>query len=160
MPSTYYVCDSTCHTFVVGYAPKDTQSVGKKHAFWTTLERVVKEVPEHEQLFVLLVEGGSWGVRSARFVVPPAEILSTTMVSNSFHFLPIMGLHYPVKYFVRFLVPPPKTQFRIRSTGEAKNVLTTFSRDNETENSCAMLLCTPNRHSCLSRTTTLSKHMM
>ena len=40
-------------TFVVGYAPTDTQSVGKKNAFWTALERVVKEVPEHEQLFVL-----------------------------------------------------------------------------------------------------------
>ena len=32
-------------TFVVGYGPTDTQSVGKKHAFWTALERVVKEVP-------------------------------------------------------------------------------------------------------------------
>ena len=41
-------------TFVVGYAPTDTQSVGEKHAFWTALERVVKEVPEHEQLFVLM----------------------------------------------------------------------------------------------------------
>ena len=41
-------------TFVVGYAPTDTQSVGKKNAFWTALERVVKEVPGHEQLFVLM----------------------------------------------------------------------------------------------------------
>ena len=41
-------------TFVVGYAPKDTQSNRKKNAFWTALERVVKEVPEHEQLFVLM----------------------------------------------------------------------------------------------------------
>ena len=39
-------------TFVVGYAPTNTQSVGEKDAFWTVLERVVKEVPEHEQLFV------------------------------------------------------------------------------------------------------------
>ena len=39
-------------TFVVGYAPTDTQSVGKKNAFCTVLERVVKEVLEHEQLFV------------------------------------------------------------------------------------------------------------
>ena len=37
-------------TFVVGYAPTDTQSLRKKNAFWTALERVVKEVPEHEQL--------------------------------------------------------------------------------------------------------------
>ena len=41
-------------TFVVGYVPTDTQSVEKKHAFWTALERVAKEVPEHEQLFALM----------------------------------------------------------------------------------------------------------
>ena len=41
-------------TFVVGYAPRDTQSVGKKNAVWTVLGRVVKEVPEHEQLFVVM----------------------------------------------------------------------------------------------------------
>ena len=41
-------------TFVVGYAPTDTQSVGKKNAFWTALERVVKEVLGHEQFFVLM----------------------------------------------------------------------------------------------------------
>ncbi|CAN0467775.1 unnamed protein product, partial [Ascophyllum nodosum] len=29
--------------FVVGYAPTDTQSVGKNNASWTILERVVKE---------------------------------------------------------------------------------------------------------------------
>ena len=41
-------------TFVAGYAPTDTQSIGKNHACRTILERVVKEVPEHEQLFVLM----------------------------------------------------------------------------------------------------------
>ena len=41
-------------TFVVEYAPTDTQSVGKNNAFWTALKKVVKEVPEHEQLFVLM----------------------------------------------------------------------------------------------------------
>ena len=45
--------------FVVGYAPTDTQSVRKKHAFWTDLERVVKEVPEYEQLYVLTDANGS-----------------------------------------------------------------------------------------------------
>ena len=38
-------------TFVVG--PTGTQSVEKKNAFWTALERVVKEVPEHEQFFCI-----------------------------------------------------------------------------------------------------------
>ena len=37
------------------YAPTDTQSSClEKHAFWTTLDRVEKEVLEHEQLFVLM----------------------------------------------------------------------------------------------------------
>ena len=50
-------------TFVVAYAPTDTQSVGKKHIFWTALERVVKEVPEHEQLFVLMDANARTGRR-------------------------------------------------------------------------------------------------
>ena len=39
--------------FVVGYAPTDTQSDGEKQALWIALERVVKEVSGHEQLFAL-----------------------------------------------------------------------------------------------------------
>ena len=50
-------------TFVVGYAPTDTQSVGKKNAFWTALERVVREVPENEQLFVLMDANARTGRR-------------------------------------------------------------------------------------------------
>ena len=41
-------------TFVVGYAPTETQNANNKHAFWTSLDRVVEEVPKHEQLFVLM----------------------------------------------------------------------------------------------------------
>ena len=41
-------------TFVVGYAPTDTQGA---------LERVVKEVPEHEQLFVLMDANARTGRR-------------------------------------------------------------------------------------------------
>ena len=50
-------------TFVVGYAPTDPQSLRKKNAFWTALERVVKEVPEHEQLFVLMDANARTGRR-------------------------------------------------------------------------------------------------
>ena len=50
-------------TFVVGYAPTDTQSLRKKNAFWTALERVVKEVPDHEQLFVLMDANARTGRR-------------------------------------------------------------------------------------------------
>ncbi|CAN0397335.1 unnamed protein product [Ascophyllum nodosum] len=46
-------------TFVVGYAPTDTQFVGKNNAFWTALEGVVKEVPEHEQLLFVLMDANA-----------------------------------------------------------------------------------------------------
>ena len=38
----------------MAYAPTETQNASDKHAFWTTLDRPVKEVPRHEQLFVLM----------------------------------------------------------------------------------------------------------
>ena len=41
-------------TFVVGYAPTETQNANDKHAFWTSLDRVVEKLPKHEQLFVLM----------------------------------------------------------------------------------------------------------
>ena len=50
-------------TFVVGYAPTETQNANNKHAFWTSLDRVVKEVPKHEQLFVLMDANARTGRR-------------------------------------------------------------------------------------------------
>ena len=50
-------------TFAVGYAPTDTQSLRKNNAFWTALERLVKEVPGHEQLFVLMDANARTGRR-------------------------------------------------------------------------------------------------
>ena len=41
-------------TFFVAHAPTQIQNASNKHAFWTTLDRAVKEVPSHEQLFVLM----------------------------------------------------------------------------------------------------------
>ena len=41
-------------TFFVVYAPTETHNASNKHAFWTTLDSVVEEVPRHEQLFVLM----------------------------------------------------------------------------------------------------------
>ena len=41
-------------TFSVAYAPTEIHNASNKHAFWTTLNRAVKEVPTHEQLFVLM----------------------------------------------------------------------------------------------------------
>ena len=50
--------------FVVAYyAPTETQNANKKHAFWTSLDRVVEEVPKHEQLFVLMDANARTGRR-------------------------------------------------------------------------------------------------
>ena len=50
-------------TFVVAYAPTETQNANKKHAFWTSLDRVVDEIPKHEQLFVLMDANARTGKR-------------------------------------------------------------------------------------------------
>ena len=49
--------------FVVAYAPTETQNANDKHAFWTSLDRVVEEVPKHEQLFVLMDANACTGKR-------------------------------------------------------------------------------------------------
>ena len=73
-------------TFVVAYAPTKTQNASNKHAFWTSLDRAVKEVPEHEQLFVLMDANARTGRRekgqvgstdSKILCVPTAEVSST-----------------------------------------------------------------------------------
>ena len=50
-------------TFVVGYAPTETQNANNKHEFWTSLDRVVEGVPKHEQLFVLMDANARTGRR-------------------------------------------------------------------------------------------------
>ena len=65
----------------------------------------MKEVLEHEQLFVLMDANARTGrrgrrrleselrVRNVKFSAPTADILSTIMVSELLNFLPIMDLH-------------------------------------------------------------------
>ena len=60
---------------------------------------------------------GNLGVRNVKLSVPMIETLSTIMVSDSFHFLTTMGLQCLMRSSAS-----PRTQHRIRSTGEAKNV--------------------------------------
>ena len=50
-------------TFVVAYAPAATQNANNKHAFWTSLDRDVDEVPKHEQLFALMDANARTGRR-------------------------------------------------------------------------------------------------
>ena len=80
---------ATVVAFVVAYAPTYTKQVGK-NSFWTALNRVLKDVPENEQLFALMGInthtgrrgeigfGSGNAVSSARTV----EMYSTTMVSD------------------------------------------------------------------------------
>ena len=50
--------------FVVWYtSPIDTRAVGENHAFWTALDRAMKEVPEHEHMFGLKDANASTGWR-------------------------------------------------------------------------------------------------
>ena len=47
----------------VAYALTETDNASNEHAFWTTLDRAVKDVPRHEQLFVLMDVNASTGRR-------------------------------------------------------------------------------------------------
>ena len=49
--------------FVVAYAPTEPQNANNKHAFWTSLDRVVEELPKHEQLSVLMDANARTGRR-------------------------------------------------------------------------------------------------
>ena len=50
-------------TFFVAYAPTETQNASNKHAFWTSLDRAVEEVPKHERLSVLMDANARTGRR-------------------------------------------------------------------------------------------------
>ena len=147
-------------TFVVGYAPTDTQPVGKKNAFWTALESVVKEVSEHEQLFVLMDANARTGRRGGRKLgSEECKVLGAygrnTLNDNGARLLSFSANHELA--FLDSFFSTAKNAILHTFNGRGKNVLTTFSQGSETENSCGMLLCTPNRHSYLSLITTSSQ---
>ena len=77
-------------TFSVAYAPTETHNASNKHAFWTSLDRAVKEVPKHTnscscwRMPTPARRGGRRDRRVARiakFSVPTVEIPSTTTES-------------------------------------------------------------------------------
>ena len=61
-------------TFVVAYAPTESQDSEKKHTFWTALDKVVAEVLAHKQLFVFMGTKGeeSQGVNATKSLAPTA----------------------------------------------------------------------------------------
>ena len=52
-----------CERLHLNYTPTEIHDASKKHAFWTTLDRAVKNVPRHEQLFVLMDANARTGRR-------------------------------------------------------------------------------------------------
>ena len=47
----------------MAYIPTEVHNPCNKHAFWTSLDRAVKEIPKHEQLFVLMDANARTGRR-------------------------------------------------------------------------------------------------
>ena len=45
------------------YAPTETADVSRKNSFWASLDSAVKDVPTHEQLFVLIDANARTGKR-------------------------------------------------------------------------------------------------
>ena len=85
-------------TFVVRYAPTDSQSVGEKYAFWTALERVVIGVPEHGQKFMLMDANARTGRRGGgKLRSEECKVLGAygraTLNDNSGRLLPFSANH-------------------------------------------------------------------
>ena len=117
-------------TFIVGYAPIDTQSVGKKHAFWTALERVVKEVPEHEQLFVLMDANAHTGGRGGgKLGSEECKVLGAygrDTLNDSGELLLSFSADHGLALLNAFF-STAKNAILHTFNGRGKNVLTTFS---------------------------------
>ena len=113
--------------FSVAYAPTETQNASNKHAFWTTLDRAVEEIPKYEQLFVLMDANARtgrrekewWGTRITKISVPTVEIPVKTR-NNCCPSPTTMTLRLRTRFLAH-----PRVAYHILSTGEAKNVSTT-----------------------------------
>ena len=136
-------------TFVVGYEPTDTQYVGGKHAFWTALERVVKEVLKHEQLLVLMDanarterrEGGKLGSEECKI---PGAYGRDTLNDNGKRLLSFSADHGLPLLNTFFSTAKNSISHTFNGRGKTRiNYILTRQRD---RNSCGMLLCTLNRH--------------
>ena len=83
--------------------PQETSKLLQQSTlFGQPWDRVVKEVPGHEQLFVLMgmpthelggEEGGDLGVRMVESSAPTAETRSMITITDNWFSLPVMALH-------------------------------------------------------------------
>ena len=115
-------------TFFVAYAPTETQNTSNKHAFRTTLDRAVEEVPKDEQLFVLMdanvrtrrrEEGGGWGARIKNISV--STVVEILLITTENYCYPSLT----TKLLGTRSLAHERVVYHTFSTGEAKNVSTT-----------------------------------
>ena len=133
----------------MAYAPTETQKASNKHAFWTTLDGAVEEVPQHEQLLVLMDANARTGRREKRGVWgKDNRILGAdgrdTLNDNEQQLLVFANNHdlALVNTFFGTYIQGRRITYQILSMGEAKNVSTTSQRDNVVANSYGTLRCT------------------
>ena len=123
--------------------------VGEKYAFWTTLDRVVKEAPEHEQLFVFMDADVRVGRRGGgKLGSEECKVLGAygrDILNDNGERLLSFSANHGLALLNTFSNTAKNAALRTFN-GRGKNLLTTFSRGSETENSCGMLV----RHSFLS----------
>ena len=148
-------------TFFVAYAPTETQNASYKHAFWTTLDRAVEEVPKHEQLFALMDANARTGRREKVQVgSKQSRILGAhdrdTLNDNRELLLSFANNHALALVNTFFKTPKGGVSHTFNRRG--KNVSTTSLRGNVIANSYGTLRCTLSPPSFPFRTTTLCPH--
>ena len=126
-------------SFVVAYAPTETADVSRKNIFWTALDTAVKDVPPHEQLFVLMDANArtgqrrEGGVRSKDNVVLGAYGRDT--LNDNGERLLTFDANHGLALANTFFSARKSGTSRISTALDKKNESTIFSRDSMTVNS-------------------------
>ena len=148
-------------TFVVGYAPTDTPSVGKR-TLSGALERVVKEVPEHEQLFVLMDANARTGQRGgAKLRSEECKVLGAygrdNLNDNGERLLSFSANHELALLNTFFSTAKNAISHTFNGRGKkCIDYILTRQRDRKLVRDVTVH---PNRHTYLSRITTSLQHM-
>ena len=148
-------------TLIVGYAPTDTKSVGKR-TLSGALERVVKEVPEHEQLFVLMDANARTGRRGeAKLRSEECEVLGAygrdNLNDNGERLLSFSSNHELTLLNTFFSTAKNAISHTFNGRGKkCIDYILTRQRDRKLVRDATVH---PNRHSYLSRITTSLQHM-
>ena len=116
--------------FFLAYAPTEIHNASDKHAFWTTLDRDLKDVvPRHEHMFVLMDANARTGRREKGGIgSKDNKILDAygrdTLNDNRELLLPFANNHDEA-IIVNTFFSTPRAVYHIPSTGGAKKASTT-----------------------------------